>query len=103
MSKLRVGIVDLVSKGPTKALYAKMMHANLASIMPQVLGVWCEEAGHDVSFVCFTGLEDLVEELPEDIDLLFVGAFSQGAQLAYAISEMFRRRGVITVIGGTSR
>ncbi|MDH3733562.1 MAG: radical SAM protein [Gemmatimonadota bacterium] len=100
MRKLRVGIVDLVSKGPTKSLYAKVMHANLASIMPQVLGVWCEEAGHDVTFVCFTGLENLVEELPEDVDLLFIGAFSQGAQLAYSISEMFRRRGVITCVGG---
>ena len=96
MRKLRVGIVDLVAKGPTRALYAKVMHPNLASIMPQVLAVWCEEAGHDVSFVCYTGLENLVEELPEDIDLLFVGAFSQGAQLAYSISEMFRQRGVVT-------
>ena len=100
MRKLRVGIVDLVSKGPTRSLYARVMHANLASIMPQVLGVWCEEAGHDVTFVCFTGLENLVEELPDDIDLLFVGAFSQGAQLAYSISEMFRQRGVVTCVGG---
>ena len=92
--------MDLVAKGPTQSLYAKMMHANLASIMPQVMGVWCEEAGHDVRFVCYTGLENLVEELPEDIDILFVGAFSQGAQLAYAISEMFRRRGAVTCIGG---
>jgi hypothetical protein len=100
LRKLRVGIVDLVAKGPTKSLYAKLMNANFASIMPQVLAVWCEEAGHDVSLVCYTGLENLVEELPEDIDLLFVGAFSQGAQLAYAISEMFRQRGVVTCIGG---
>ncbi len=100
MRKLRIGIVDLVAKGPTRSLYAKFMHANLASIMPQVLAVWCEEAGHDVNLVCYTGLENLVEELPEDIDLLFVGAFSQGAQLAYAISAMFQARGVVTCIGG---
>jgi hypothetical protein len=100
LRNLRVGIVDLVAKGPTQSLYARMMHANLASIMPQVLAVWCEEAGHDVNLVCYTGLENLVEELPDDIDLLLVGAFSQGAQLAYAISEMFRQRGVVTCIGG---
>jgi len=76
------------------------MHANLASIMPQVLAVWCEEEGHDVRLVCYTGFEDLLEELPDDIDLLFVGAFSQTAQLAYAISAMFRGRGVVTCIGG---
>jgi hypothetical protein len=76
------------------------MNANLASIMPQVLATWCEEAGHDVHLVCYTGLENLVDELPDDVDLLFVGAFSQGAQLAYAISEMFRRRGAVTCVGG---
>ncbi len=100
MRKLRIGIVDLVSKGPTRAAYARIMHANLASIMPQVLAVWCEEEGHDVRLVCYTGFEDLLDELPEEIDLLFVGAFSQAAQLAYAISALFRGRGVVTCIGG---
>ena len=53
--KLKVGIIDLVSKGPTKALWARAMFPNLASIMPQVLGVWCEEEGHIVSFICSNG------------------------------------------------
>lgn len=100
MRKLRIGIVDLVAKGPMRSLYARLMHANLASIMPQAVAVWCEQEGHDVRLICYTGFEDLVEELPEDIDLLFVGAFSQAAQLAYAISEMFRRRGAVTCLGG---
>jgi len=100
MSRLRVGIIDLVSKNPTRTLYARVMNANYASIMPQVLAVWCEDAGHDVTLVCYTGLEDLVEELPEDIDFLFVGAFSQAAQLAYSISALFRARGAVTCIGG---
>src|SRR6266581_4826748 len=60
MRKLRVGIVDLVTRGPTHALYARIMHANLASIMPQVVGVWCEQAGHQVTQVCYTGFEDLL-------------------------------------------
>ncbi|HTO43537.1 MAG TPA: hypothetical protein VML56_05625 [Burkholderiales bacterium] len=33
MHKLRIGIIDLVTKGPTRALYARVMNANLASIM----------------------------------------------------------------------
>ncbi|MEE9133663.1 MAG: radical SAM protein, partial [Gemmatimonadota bacterium] len=98
--RLRIGILDLVSKTRTRALWARVMHANLASIMPQALAVWCEEAGHDVSLVCFTGFEDLPEELPSDIDLLFIGAFTQAAQLAYSVSNLFRQRGVITVLGG---
>lgn len=51
MRKLRIGVIDLVTKQPTRALWARVMHANLASIMPQVVATWCEEKGHDVTFV----------------------------------------------------
>ncbi len=76
------------------------MNANLASIMPQVIAVWCEQQGHDVTFVCYTGFEDLVEELPASVDLVFIGAFTEAAQTAYALSNLFRSRGAITVLGG---
>jgi len=76
------------------------MHANLASIMPQVIGVWCEEQGHEVELVCYTGFEDLTRLIPHDIDILFISAFSQAAQLSYAISNMYRKKGVITALGG---
>ncbi len=96
----RIGILDLVTKSPRPTLYGRIMNANLASIMPQVLAVWCEEAGHRVSFSCYTGGEDLLAELPGDLDLLFIGAFTQSAQLAYALSNLYRQRGTITVLGG---
>ncbi|MEO6058189.1 MAG: radical SAM protein [Gemmatimonadales bacterium] len=76
------------------------MNANLASIMPQVIGVWCEQEGHDVTLVCYTGLENLLDELPSDLDVLFIGAFTQSAQLAYALSNLFRKKGAVTVLGG---
>jgi len=100
MRKLRIGVIDLVTKAPTRALYARVMHANLASIMPQVVAVWCEEQGHDVTFVCFTGLEDLTKELPHDVDVVIIGAFTHAAQLAYALSNLFRSQGAVTVLGG---
>jgi len=100
LKKLRVGIVDLVSRGPTRALYARVMYANLASIMPQVVGVWCEAEGHEVVFTCYTGFEDLEAELAENVDLVFIGAFSEAALLAYALSNLFRSRGAVTVLGG---
>jgi hypothetical protein len=100
MGKLRIGIIDIVSRGPTSALYARVMNANLASIMPQVIGAWCREEGHDVAFVCYTGFENLLEELPADVDLLFVSTFTEAAHVAYALSNLFRSRGAITVIGG---
>ncbi|MFQ5651514.1 MAG: B12-binding domain-containing radical SAM protein [bacterium] len=100
MKKLRIAVIDLVTKGPTRALYARVMHANLAGIMPQIVALWCEEEGHDVMLECYTGFEDILEDLPDDFDLIFVSAFTQAAQLAYAISNYFRSKGAVTVLGG---
>jgi hypothetical protein len=100
MRKLRVGILDLIARAPSTAVYARVMNPNFAGIMTQRIAVWCERAGHEVTLVTYTGFEDLSAELPKDIDMLFIGAFSQSAQLAYAISNMFRQRGVVTVLGG---
>lgn len=76
------------------------MHANLASIMPQVIGVWCEEEGHKVHLSCYTGFEELEEMIPAEVDLVFISAFTQAAQLSYALSHQLRQRGVITALGG---
>jgi hypothetical protein len=98
--KLRIGILDIVSRGPTKALYARVMNANLASIMPQAVGAWCRDDGHEVSFVCYTGFEDLLKELPGKTDIVFICAFTEAAQTAYALSNLFRANGAVTVLGG---
>jgi len=100
MRRLRVTILDLVTRGPTSSLFARAMNPNLASIMPQVIGVWCEELGHDVRFVCYTGFEDLTSELADDTDVLIVGAFTRSALTAYAISNLYRSRGAVTILGG---
>lgn len=89
-----------MAKGPTRALYARVMNANLASIMPQVVAVWCEAEGHDVTHVTYTGFENLEDELPDDVDLVFVCAFTEAALMAYALSNLFRSRGAVTVLGG---
>ena len=100
MRKLRIGIIDLVAKSPTRAMFARVMNANLASIMPQVIAVWCEQEGHEVRLVCYTGFENLIKELPDNPDLVFIGAFTEAAQLSYALSNLFRSRGAVTVLGG---
>ena len=81
-------------------MFARVMAPNFASIMPQVIAVWCEQAGHDVSFFCYTGFEDLETELPRDLDIVFIGSFSVSAQLAYALSNWYQSRGACTVLGG---
>jgi len=76
------------------------MNANLASIMPQAVGTWCEQDGHEVSFHTYTGTEDLAAEMPGDADVVFIAGFTQAAQLAYALSNLVRARGAVTVLGG---
>lgn len=101
MRRLRVGILDLVTNQvPLRSMYGRVMNASLSNIMPQIVAVWCEQAGHDVTFVCYTGSEDLLAELPSDLDIIFIGAFTETAQLAYALSNIFRQRGIVTVLGG---
>lgn len=97
---LKIGIIDLITKRPLTALYARIMNPNFASIMPQVVAVWAEELGHEVHLVTYTGFENLQRELPNDIDVLFVCAFTQAAFLAYSISNLFRKKNVVTVLGG---
>src|SRR5438132_345049 len=60
----------------------------------------CEAEGHEVSFVCYTGLEDLSEQLPAKVDLVFIGSFTEAALLAYALSNRFRLQGAVTALGG---
>ena len=75
MAKLNIVVIDLVSKSETHTLWAQIMHANLASIMPQVVATWCEQEGHTVNLICYTGREDLTKELPTKVDLLFICCF----------------------------
>lgn len=100
MAKLKIGIIDLVSKGPNHTLWSRIMHANLMSIMPQVVAAWCDQEGHEVTMICYTGLEDLTKELPRGVDLVFICSFTQAALLAYALSNYFRSQGAVTVLGG---
>jgi len=100
MRRRRVGVVDLVGNRPAPGLWNRLMKPNFASIMPQVVAVWCEELGHDVTFVCHTGREDLARELPSDLDFLFLSAFTNAAQMAAAISTRYRAQGTVTVVGG---
>ncbi len=100
MGKLRIGVIDIVAKSPSKAWYARVMRANLASIMPQVVGVWCEDEGHEAHVAYYSGYENMADALPEGLDLVFISAFTQSAQLAYALSHYFQATGAVTVLGG---
>lgn len=68
--------------------------------MPQVVACWCVELGHEVTLFLYTGVEDLYNDVPKDIDIVFISAFTQSAIQAYALGNMYRSEGVITVLEG---
>ncbi|MFO1059013.1 MAG: hypothetical protein U1E53_18855 [Dongiaceae bacterium] len=99
MRSRNVTVIDVVSLGRGRKGLGRLVNANLASLMPQAIAAWCEELGHRVRFVCYTQPEDL-DGAFDDTDLLFVSAFTRAAQTAYAVSNMARRRGIVTALGG---
>lgn len=100
MRKLKIGIIDLVAKAPTRTMWMRVMGANFVSIMPQVIATWCVDQGHEVTLVTYTGRENLVEELPSGVDFVFISSFTEAALLSYSLSNLFRSRGAVTAIGG---
>ena len=96
---MRVTVIDLAERGPTRDLFKRKMSPSFASIMPQAAAVWCEELGHEVHYLCYTGFED-VAALADDTDVLILGAFTLSAHAAYAISAIYRAKGAITALGG---
>ena len=45
--RIRVGIVDLIAKKPSTSQKTRIIKPNYSSIMPQAIGVWVEELGHE--------------------------------------------------------
>ncbi|MEH0020520.1 MAG: hypothetical protein V6Z89_12745 [Desulfobacter sp.] len=96
----KIGILELVTPKPCTSLYDKTITANFSSPMPEIIAVWVEELGYEVNFLSYTGRESIEKEVTFDVDVLFVCAATQAAYLAYAISNMYRRKNIITILGG---
>ncbi len=101
MRKLHICIIDLINNNRANAFYTRLMYTNYRSIMPQVIGVWCRQKGHDVTYLWYGGFQNLLEKIPEKADLVFISSFSFTAQIAYALSNLFRTMGAVTVLGGS--
>ncbi|OFX42195.1 MAG: hypothetical protein A2X03_14750 [Bacteroidetes bacterium GWA2_40_15] len=100
MKKKRICVIDLIYNTHTNELYQILINSGLMSIMPQVIGVWCRQQGHEVHYVLYGGRSDIVKQIPDNLDLVFISSFTFTAQLAYSISNMLRSKGVVSVLGG---
>jgi hypothetical protein len=101
---MRVAILDLLADEPLygfgSRLYGLYFRKQFMAITPQAVAVWCRSLGHDVRYATYYGQSEPLSLIPEDIDVLFVGSYTQCSALAYAIATVFRHRGTLTVIGG---
>ena len=102
---LRVGVLDLlIDEVPSRRwldrAYRAVFKKQYASIMPQAVAVWCRQLGHHVRYAVYYGQCPPHRLLPDDLDVLFVSAYTQASALAYALARLYGRRGTRTVIGG---
>ncbi len=100
MKKLQICIIDLIHNSASQSLYRRIMFPNYISIMPQIIGVWCMEEGHDVIYSIYTGSQNLKDLIPDQTDLVFISSFTHTSQLAYALSNYARQQGIATILGG---
>ncbi|GMR23049.1 MAG: hypothetical protein BMS9Abin37_1443 [Acidobacteriota bacterium] len=103
LRKRRVGILDLLNDGAPLGwdrVYASHFRRQFTSITPQAVSVWCRELGHDVFYATYFGQQDPKELVPDDLDIVFIGAFTKASALAYALAKLYRTEGALTVVGG---
>lgn len=99
----QIGVLELLT-GRAKTVGERAVHFLLKkqyiSITPQAISVWCRQMGHRVHYTTYYGLGDPQQNLPKDLDILFLSAPTYLAPLAYALAKIYRKRGVRTVMGG---
>ena len=101
----KVGVMDIIhDAGPSISTFAQLetqlVFKQYAAIMPQVVKVWCQRMGCDVSYATHFSQAPLLSQLPDDLDVVFVYCCTQEAHMAYALSRYYQKRGCLTVLGG---
>lgn len=101
--KKRVGILELgaaCGSGVYDAIVNTLEKKQYVGVTPQAISVWCRQLGHQVFYATFYGNGDPMGRLPDNLDTIFIAAFTYAAPLAYALSKAYRLRGTRTVLGG---
>jgi hypothetical protein len=88
------------NRKPDQAVYNFLVIKQYASIMPQAISAWCRNLGHKVFYATYYGNQDPKGLLPNDLDIVFISAYTRASALAYALAKLYRKEKTITVIGG---
>jgi radical SAM superfamily enzyme YgiQ (UPF0313 family) len=101
---LRIGILELLAETWTtswaQATGYYLTRKQYASIMPQAIAVWCRQMGHEVHYNTWYGVGDPKSKLPNNLDVVFIAAYTQVSPLAYALARLYAKEKTLTVLGG---
>ena len=101
---MRVGILELLAGAPTRGwtggINRYLTTRQYASIMPQVIAVWCRQLGHQVFYATYYGQGEPKRLLPDDLDVVFIACPTHASALAYALAKLYRSEKTLTVVGG---
>jgi radical SAM superfamily enzyme YgiQ (UPF0313 family) len=103
LRRQRIGVLDLLADAPPSGwdrIYASQFRRQFVSIPPQAVVAWCRQLGHQVFYATYYGQRPPADLLPDDLDVVFVGAYTKASALAYALAKLYRRHGALTVLGG---
>jgi hypothetical protein len=81
---MRVGVIELLigempSKNWGKRVYHTYFVRQFAGVPAQAVSVWCRQLGHEVFYATYYGQQDPKRLLPDDLDIVFVAAFTQAS------------------------
>ncbi len=100
---MKIGILDIINGHayslPHK-LFSSLFLKQFVSIMPQVISVWCRQAGHDTFYATYYGIGTLQSLLPDDLDIVFIACSTPLSHLAYVLAKHYKKAGIRTIIGG---
>lgn len=101
----KIGIMDIIHDAgaelsPFARVETQLVFKQYAAIMPQVIKVWAQRLGCQVSYATHYSQANILTQLPDDLDILFVYCCTQEAHMAYALSRFYQKRGALTVLGG---
>jgi hypothetical protein len=100
---MKIGVFDILVDSPRtwiNCAYRGLLQKQYASMVPQAVAVWCRQLRHEVTYATYYGQHDPKRLLPDDLHFVFLSAYTQSSALACALAKLYRKEGVLTVIGG---
>jgi hypothetical protein len=76
---MKVGILDILttpSRSWAETAYNGVLTKQYASITPQAVAVWCRQLGHKTFYAVYNGTGDPKRLIPDDVDLVFIAAYT---------------------------